>query len=109
MTWQRDAATLTEGGYRLNFDNADIKDVLHAVLSGVLGISYSVAPNVTGRLVIAIVSSFSRRCGRLGVMVMTLSSHRVPTSCSVIVNCSYLRSTLQAQGKAVDKATWFAG
>ena len=48
-----DAAKETEGGYRMNFEDADVKDVLHAVLGGVLNVSYSVAPNVTGRITIS--------------------------------------------------------
>lgn len=42
-----------DGGYRLNFEDADVKDVLQAVLGRVLGITYAVAPNVTGRITIS--------------------------------------------------------
>ena len=42
-----------DSGYRLNFEDADVKDVLQAVLGNVLGVSYTIAPNVTGRITIA--------------------------------------------------------
>ena len=41
------------GGYKLNFDDADIKDVLQAVLGGVLHVSYTLAPNITGKITIS--------------------------------------------------------
>ena len=42
-----------DGGYRLNFEDADVKDVLHAVLGNVLGLTYTLAPNVTGRITVS--------------------------------------------------------
>lgn len=42
-----------DGGYRLNFEDAEVKDVLQAVLGNVLGLSYTIAPNVTGRITIS--------------------------------------------------------
>lgn len=48
-----DAVKDTDGGYKLNFDDADIKDVLQAVLGNVLHLSYTVAPNVTGKITIS--------------------------------------------------------
>ena len=44
-------------GYRLNFDDADVKDVLQAVLGNVLHIAYTVAPNVTGKVTISSAAS----------------------------------------------------
>ena len=50
-----DRGTVTEpdDGYRLNFEDADIKDVLQAVLGGVLHISYTLAPNIAGKITIS--------------------------------------------------------
>ncbi len=48
-----DGATHAEEGYRLNFDDADVKDVLQAVLGNVLHIAFTVAPNVTGKITIS--------------------------------------------------------
>jgi general secretion pathway protein D len=48
------------GGYRLNFEDADIKDVLQAVLGKILGLTYTIAPNVTGRITIAATAPQSR-------------------------------------------------
>ena len=48
-----DAIKDTDGGYKLNFDDADIKDVLQAVLGGVLHVSYTLAPNITGKITIS--------------------------------------------------------
>ena len=42
-----------DGGYRMNFDEADIKDVAQAVLGNVLGLSYTIAPNVSGHMTIS--------------------------------------------------------
>ena len=42
-----------DGGYRLNFEDAEIKDVLQAVLGNVLGLTYTLAPNITGRITIS--------------------------------------------------------
>ena len=48
-----DAIKDTDGGYKLNFDDADIKDVLQAVLGGVLHVSYTLAPNISGKITIS--------------------------------------------------------
>ena len=48
-----DGAKAEDEGYRLNFDDADVKDVLQAVLGNVLHIAYSVAPSVTGKITIS--------------------------------------------------------
>ncbi len=48
-----DAVKDSDGGYKLNFDDADIKDVLQAVLGGVLHVSYTLAPNITGKITIS--------------------------------------------------------
>ena len=48
-----DGANDGDEGFKLNFDDADVKDVLQAVLGNVLHIAYSVAPNVTGKITIS--------------------------------------------------------
>ncbi|MCW6508832.1 type II secretion system secretin GspD [Lichenifustis flavocetrariae] len=47
------AAPDPENTYRLNFEDADVRDVLQAVLGKVLKLNYTVAPNATGRITIA--------------------------------------------------------
>ena len=47
-----DAIKDVDGGYKLNFEDADIQDVLQAVLGGVLHVSYTLAPNITGKITI---------------------------------------------------------
>ncbi len=42
-----------ESGYRLNFEDAEVKDVMQAVLGNVLGVPYTIAPNVAGRITIS--------------------------------------------------------
>ena len=42
-----------QGGYRLNFEDAEVKDVVHAVLGNILGLTYTIAPNVTGRITVS--------------------------------------------------------
>ena len=49
-----------DGGYRLNFEDAEVKDVLQAILGNVLGLSYTIAPNVTGRITISSSATQSR-------------------------------------------------
>lgn len=39
-----------EGGYVLNFDNADIRDVLRSVLGEMMGLGYGVDPSVQGTI-----------------------------------------------------------
>jgi general secretion pathway protein D len=46
--------------YRLNFEEADIKDVLQAVLGNVLKVNYTLAPGVMGRITISSSSAQSR-------------------------------------------------
>ena len=48
-----DDAKGADEGYRLNFDDADVKDVLQAVLGNVLHIGYTLAPNVAGKVTIS--------------------------------------------------------
>ena len=55
-----DAVKDTDGGYKLNFDDADIKDVLQAVLGGVLHVSYTLAPNVNGKITISSAAAQNR-------------------------------------------------
>ena len=47
------AASGAEAGYRLNFEDADVRDVLQAVLGNVLKLNYTLAPNATGRITIS--------------------------------------------------------
>jgi GspD-like, N0 domain len=44
------STTAREGGYVLNFDNADIRDVAKAVLNDMLGLGYAVDPGVQGAI-----------------------------------------------------------
>jgi len=44
------SASAKDGGYVLNFDNADIRDVAKVVLSDMLGVGYAVDPAVQGAI-----------------------------------------------------------
>jgi general secretion pathway protein D len=48
------------GGYRLNFERADIKDVVHAILSTTLGLNYTLAGEVNGQVTISSPRPLSR-------------------------------------------------
>lgn len=48
------------GAYRLNFDNAEIRDVVHAVLGDALGLNYTISPDVAGTTSIASARPVSR-------------------------------------------------
>ncbi len=48
------------GGYRLNFERADIKDVVHAILSTTLGLNYTLAGDVNGQVTISSPRPLSR-------------------------------------------------
>lgn len=48
------------GGYRLNFERADIKDVVHAILSTTLGLNYTLAGEVSGQVTISSPRPLSR-------------------------------------------------
>ena len=48
------------GGYRLNFERAEIKDVVHAILSTTLGLNYTLAGDVNGQVTISSPRPLSR-------------------------------------------------
>jgi general secretion pathway protein D len=50
----------SDQGYRLNFENTEIKDVLQAVLGHTLGLNYTIASSVSGRISIASAAPQSR-------------------------------------------------
>lgn len=54
------AAADPAGAYRLNFENAEIRDIVHAVLGDALGLNYTISPDVAGTTSI----SSSRPVGR---------------------------------------------
>ena len=41
------------GSYRLNFEKADVKDVVHAILNDTLGLNYTMAADVAGQITIS--------------------------------------------------------
>lgn len=49
-----------DNGFRLNFEDAEIKDVLQAVLGQTLGLNYTIASGVTGRISISSASPQTR-------------------------------------------------
>ena len=53
-------ATQANDEYRLNFEEADIKDVLQAVLGNVLKVNYTLSPGVMGRITISSSSAQSK-------------------------------------------------
>jgi general secretion pathway protein D len=57
---ERPSVENKEEGYRLNFEDVDVKDVLQAVLGKVLGLNYTIAPNVIGRITISSAAPQSR-------------------------------------------------
>ncbi|HUG62474.1 MAG TPA: type II secretion system protein GspD, partial [Methylomirabilota bacterium] len=61
------------GAYRLNFENAEIKDVVHAVLGEALQLNYTLTPDVAGTITI----SSARPVGRtqlLSILETTLAA-----------------------------------
>lgn len=50
----------SDNGFRLNFEDAEIKDVLQAVLGQTLGLNYTIASGVTGRISISSASPQTR-------------------------------------------------
>lgn len=48
------------GGYRLNFERAEIKDVVHAILTDTLGLNYTMGADVAGQITIASPRPLSR-------------------------------------------------
>jgi general secretion pathway protein D len=61
------------GAYRLNFENADIKDVVRAVLGDALQVEYTISPDVSG----AVTVSSARPVARgelLGILETVLSA-----------------------------------
>lgn len=48
------------GGFRLNFERAEIKDVVHAILSETLGLNYTMGADVSGQITISSPRPLSR-------------------------------------------------
>lgn len=48
------------GGFRLNFERAEIKDVVHAILSDTLGLNYTMGADVSGQITISSPRPLSR-------------------------------------------------
>jgi general secretion pathway protein D len=69
------------GSFRLNFENAEIKDVVHAVLGEALQLNYTITPDVAGTITI----SSARPVGRRQLM-------------------SILETSLAAQGYSLTKS-----
>ena len=61
-----------DAGYRMNFEDAEVKDVAQAVLGNVLGLSYTIAPNVAGHITISS-SAPQNRTELLGTLETALS------------------------------------
>jgi general secretion pathway protein D len=50
----------SEEGYQLNFEQADIKDVVRAILNDALGLNYTMSADVSGQITISSASPMSR-------------------------------------------------
>lgn len=48
------------GRYVMNFEDADIKEVLQSVLGTMLGVTYTVSPNVSGRITLSSTTQLTR-------------------------------------------------
>ncbi|MCC0809386.1 type II secretion system protein GspD, partial [Methylobacterium sp. W2] len=48
------------GRYLMNFEDADIKEVLQSVLGTMLGVTYTVSPNVSGRITLSSTTQLTR-------------------------------------------------
>lgn len=70
----------SDGGYRINFENAELRDVVRAVLGDALGVPYTMSPDVAG--------------------IITVSSPR-PVSRDELLQT--LESALQTQGFSLSK------
>ena len=49
------------GGYKLNFDRAEIRDVARAVLNDMLGLNYTIGADVSGKITISSARPLSRK------------------------------------------------
>ena len=88
-----------EGGYRLNFEDADIKDVLQAVLGNVLGLTYTLAPNIMGRITISSAAPQSKT-----ELLSTLETVLTLQGLSLTkVGAVYRVAPLMAGGGAIDQ------
>ncbi|WP_018261737.1 type II secretion system secretin GspD [Methylobacterium sp. WSM2598] len=67
-------AATGEGSFRLNFERAEIKDVLHTVLNETLGLSYTLGADVAGQVTISSPRPLTR-AEMLGAIESVLASH----------------------------------
>jgi general secretion pathway protein D len=61
------------GSFRLNFENAEIKDVVHAVLGEALQLNYTITPDVAGTITISSARPVGRR-QLLGILETSLAA-----------------------------------
>ena len=93
------------GGYRMNFEDAEVKDVMQAVLGNVLGASYTIAPNVTGRITISSSAPQNR-----GELLGTLETALAMQGLSLTRNgSSYRVAPLMLGGGTLDRDGSVAG
>ena len=89
----------------MNFEDAEVKDVMQAVLGNVLGASYTIAPNVTGRITISSSAPQNR-----GELLGTLETALAMQGLSLTRNgSSYRVAPLMLGGGTLDRDGSVAG
>lgn len=97
------------GSYRLNFERAEVKDVVHAILNDTLGLNYTMAADVAGQITISSPRPMSRvellsaletvLSGQGYTMTRNAAGYRITAAATSIGNVSF--GNAQAPGYGV--------
>ncbi|MCK2056367.1 type II secretion system secretin GspD [Methylobacterium sp. 37f] len=97
------------GSYRLNFERAEVKDVVHAILNDTLGLNYTMASDVAGQITISSPRPMTRAellsaletvlSGQGYTMTRNTGGYRITSAATSIGNVSF--GNAQAPGYGV--------
>ncbi len=105
------APTSESGSYRLNFERAEVKDVVHAILNDTLGLNYTMAADVAGLITISSPRPMSRiellaaletvLTGQGYTMTRNAAGYRITAAATSIGNVSFGNAQVPGYGVSV--------
>ncbi|TXN07561.1 type II secretion system protein GspD [Methylobacterium sp. WL103] len=99
------------GSYRLNFERAEVKDVVHAILNDTLGLNYTMASDVAGQITISSPRPMTRvellsaletvLSGQGYTMTRNAAGYRITSAATSIGNVSFGNAQVPGYGVSV--------
>lgn len=99
------------GSYRLNFERAEVKDVVHAILNDTLGLNYTMASDVAGQITISSPRPMTRAellsaletvlSGQGYTMTRNTGGYRITSAATSIGNVSFGNAQVPGYGVSV--------